>query len=77
VWENKGGEMVDYCPYRETTCLAKIGLKIIRYDACSEKRNVPLYENLKYIGKGYIWSINGTRQHFKRKHHFWVRPQNG
>ena len=61
---------------REWITEANIGGKIVRYDFCSQKRNKQYDSKLfKYIGKGFIWSINGVRQSFTEKdvYYFWVK----
>ena len=46
--------------------------KVVRYDACAEKRFVPMYRKaLRYIGKGVIYSVDGVKYKGEKQMHFW------
>ena len=55
---------------------AMIDGKEVPYDFCGSHRREPMYKKLKYIGRGYIYSIDGIRQSYTEKdvRHFWVKP---
>lgn len=59
-------------------CLLKNGDKKV-YAMCDEEKNAydefPVFKHLKYLGKGDIYSIDGTRQHGKsmKNLHFWEK----
>ena len=48
--------------------------KELEYHLCSSDLSTSTYrENMKYIGKGIIYSIDGYLSNFKGLHHFWIR----
>lgn len=59
--------------------VAKIGGKEVNYSACSSERNA--YQDaeksgfFKYLGKGTIYTINGTKQSGNRRLHFWASKE--
>lgn len=50
--------------------------KELEYHVCSSDLSRSTYmENMEYIGKGIIYSIDGRLSNFKGLHHFWIRSK--
>lgn len=56
-----------------TECKLNRSKKITEYDVYSSKRYSYNPVVFKYIGKGFIHSINGVIQNFPQTYYFWVK----
>ena len=68
---------INYYGVRTTSKIALINGKEVGYDACHSSlfyKWRPAYSPkvFRYIGKGYIYKIDGVRQSFSKMHYFWV-----
>ena len=60
----------------EPTRKAKIGGEVVSYDLCSENRNAYSdCKNARYIGKGFIYTINGVDNSSETPYHFFTNAQ--
>jgi hypothetical protein len=58
-----------------TKCKLEDG-SIVEYDACANERNAYDEKIFRYIGKGYIYEVNGVKQTYLGAHkmdYFFVR----